>query len=176
MCAWRNGGDQDCVFVSQSPSSSLDASCLEEPGPFPQPHPKPVSIRDLATRDRLSTRQILSLRLLQASTGDLRTRDPRGLRRGSPCMHPLRPPGGARQFPSVSRLEGFFYLGRASFKMFARLCPTKILTASFLNLLFSSLAEVLLWGGCYTRSGTPIIQHLLIFWVGGLEQKAPVEK
>lgn len=161
--------------MSQSPGTNLDASCLE-PGRFPQPHPKPVSIWDLASRDTLSTKQILSLGLLQASTRDLRTRDPRGLRRGSPCKHPVRPPGGARQFPSVSRLEGFFYLGRASFKKLAHISPTKILTASFLNPLFYTVGEVLLWDGSCTRSGTPIIQQLLIFWVGGLEQNAPVEK
>lgn len=160
--------------MSQSPGTNLDASCLEEAGRFPQPHSKPVSIWDLASRDTLSTKQILSLGLLQAR--DLRTRDPRGLRRGSPCKHPVRPPGGARQFPSVSRLEGFSYLGRASFKMLAHISPTKILTASFLNPLFSTVGEVLLWGGSYTRLGTPIIQHLLIFCVGGLEQNAPVEK
>ena len=50
----------------------------------------------------------------------------------SPCKHPVRPPGGARQFPSVSRLEGFSYLGRASFKMLDHISPTKILTASFI--------------------------------------------
>lgn len=46
----------------------------------------------------------------------------------------MRPPGGARQFLSVLRLVGFLYFGRASFKMFAHLRPTKILITSFLTL------------------------------------------
>lgn len=69
--------------------------------------------------------QVRSLRLRQASTRD------QGLRRGSPLQASLATSSrGARP-----RLEGFFSLERASFKMFARLCPTKILTTSFLNLL-----------------------------------------
>lgn len=60
------------------------------------------------------------------------------------------------------RLEGFFSLERASFKMFARLCPTKILTTSFLNLC-SLLRERCSFGWVLHKVGTPIIQHLLIF-------------
>lgn len=134
----------ECVRVvhwSHYPSSLSRPQPCRRTQAAPQPHPKPCllgsrflgRIPHRADRTGASARSAGSLQL-QAPAG---AHTEAGLR--GPYARPVPPPGGERQFPSVQRLVGSIF---QEFPTLARLCPTSVLTSSFLPLSFCSLAQV----------------------------------
>lgn len=102
-----------CSSNLTCPARRLDPSHLDEPELFPQPQPKPSLLGTSLPGTYPATGQFGLAPAPRVSAASVTTQVPAGAHPGAgprgPSECPVPPPGGERQFPSVSRLAGLSY-------------------------------------------------------------------